>query len=477
MKFIDDFEAVIGLEVHVELKTRTKMFCPCKTDFGMNPNTQICPVCTGLPGAMPVMNRRALELAVRAGIASNCKIAGRSVMARKNYFYPDLPKAYQISQYDMPLCTDGYLDIDTEGGKKRIGITRIHMEEDAGKLLHSDNGETLIDFNRCGVPLIEVVSEPDIRSAGEARAYVQKLRSVLLYAGVSDCKMNEGSLRCDVNLSVRRRGESTMGVRTEMKNLNSFQFIAKAIECEYVRQVEILKSGGTVVQETRRFDERSRQSYSMRSKETTADYRFFSDPDLLPVVLSDEEINEIGRSLPKMPDERIKLYIEKYCLSPDDANTLTAEKDTADYFEACAEYAKYPKICAGFILSEILGIKSPEDKIDRISPHHIAILSTLMGDGEINSATAKKLIRDMWKHDFDPADKVDKEGLRLIRDEKVILEWVLEAIAENPKSAADFKKGKTSAAKSVIGKTMAKSAGRADPLMISDIVIKELNKL
>ncbi len=477
MKTVDGFEAVIGLEVHVELKTRTKMFCSCKTDFGMPPNTQICPVCTGLPGSMPMMNKKAVELAVRAGIGTNCKIANTSVMARKNYFYPDLPKAYQISQYDMPLCTNGYLDIETGSGAKRIGITRIHIEEDAGKLLHSESGETLIDFNRCGVPLIEIVSEPDIRSAEEARAYLQKLRSIMLYAGVSDCRMNEGSLRCDVNLSVRRVGESAMGTRTEMKNLNSFQFIAKAIEGEYLRQVEVIQSGGTVVQETRRYDEKLQRSFSMRHKETSADYRFFSDPDLMPVVLTNGYIDKVRCELPQMPDDRIKTYTDKYCLSSDDADILTADKTTADYFESCAEKTGYPKICAGFILSEIMGIKTPEEGIDRISPLHIAELANLTGDGEINSATAKKLIREMWQGDFDPVERVDKDGLRQIRDAGVIKSWVAEAVSENPKSVADFQKGKASASKAIIGKAMAKSGGRADPRILSDMVMQELKKL
>ena len=303
-----NYETVIGLEIHAELATKTKIYCGCKNEFGGEPNTHTCPVCTGMPGSLPVLNKAVVDYAIKAGLAMNCSITQYSKQDRKNYFYPDLPKAYQISQFDLPLCRNGYLDIETEQGAKRIGITRIHIEEDAGKLVHHSEKGTMIDCNRCGVPLIEIVSEPDIRSAEEAKAYVQKLRTVLLYAGVSDCKMNEGSLRCDVNLSVRKIGDTKLGVRTEMKNINSFQFIGKAIDYEFLRQVDVIENGGKIVQETRRFDADDGKTYSMRTKENMGDYRYFTEPDLCPIVLTDEYIDNVRSSIPMLPDERKRMY-------------------------------------------------------------------------------------------------------------------------------------------------------------------------
>ena len=335
MTLYKGYEMVIGLEVHVELKTKTKIFCNCKTDFGAEPNTHVCPVCMGMPGTLPVLNRKVVDYAIKAGLATNCTIARFSKQDRKNYFYPDLPKAYQISQYDLPLCEHGHVDIETENGAKRIGITRIHIEEDAGKLVHDDKLGTLIDCNRCGVPLIEIVSEPDIRSAEEADAYLRKLRAAILYTGVSDCKMNEGSLRCDVNLSVRKPGEP-FGTRTEMKNLNSFQFIAKAIDYEYHRQVDALESGEGVVQETRRFDANSGKTYSMRKKEDANDYRYFPDPDLPPIVITEEKLAALKAEIPMLPDERKAIYTEKFGLTAYDSEVITNELAVADYFEETA---------------------------------------------------------------------------------------------------------------------------------------------
>ena len=326
MTYYKGYEMVIGLEVHVELKTATKIFCSCPTTFGAAPNTQCCPVCMGFPGTLPVLNKKVVEYAVKAGLATNCKIANYSKEDRKNYFYPDLPKAYQISQYDLPLCEHGWLDIETEAGSKRIGITRIHIEEDAGKLVHDDVHGTMIDCNRCGVPLIEIVSEPDIRSAEEAKAYLQKLRAIILYTGISDCKMEEGSLRCDVNLSVRKVGAEAFGTRTEMKNLNSFQFIVKAIEYEYKRQVDAIEAGETVVQETRRFDTATGKTNTMRTKEDADDYRYFPDPDLPPIEMSDERIAAFAAEIPELPDARKARYIEKYGLTPYDGEILTSDR-------------------------------------------------------------------------------------------------------------------------------------------------------
>lgn len=469
----DMYEAVIGLEVHIELDTETKMFCPCKREFGAAPNSNICPVCMGLPGAMPVLNKRAVELAVRAGIAVGAKISPVSRMARKNYFYPDMPKAYQISQYDEPLCVGGDVWIGDENKKKRVGITRIHIEEDAGKLLHGD-GSTKIDHNRCGVPLIEIVSEPDIRSAEEAKAYLSKLRSLMMFAGVSQCKMNEGHLRCDVNLSVRKKGDTELGVRTEIKNLNSFQFVGKAIECEFERQVTLLAEGKAVMRETRRYDEKAQKSFRMRLKESESDYRFFDEPDIPPVAVSAETVEKIRRSLPKTAEERKRAYIEKYGVSQNDAETLTAEPSIADWYEACAENSKYPKLCAAFLLTDISGSKEGADAYTGINALRVSAVADIMGDGEINSATAKKLIRLLCREDFDPLKKVDEEDLRIIRDTEKIRKIAIEAVAEDPRSAADYKNGKKSALKAVMGRAMAKSGGRADPLLLNDALVRVL---
>ncbi len=474
MQMIKDYEMVIGLEVHVELKTETKIFCSCPTTFGAAPNTQTCPVCLGLPGTL--LNGKVVDYAVKAGLATNCTIARYSKQDRKNYFYPDLPKAYQISQYDLPLCEHGWLDIETAEGAKRIGITRIHIEEDAGKLVHDDEKGTMIDCNRCGVPLIEIVSEPDIRSAEEAKAYLQKLRAIILYTGVSDCKMNEGSLRCDVNLSVRKKGTEAFGTRTEMKNLNSFQFIVKAIEYEYKRQVEAIEAGEKIIQETRRFDANSGKTYSMRTKENANDYRYFPDPDLPPIKLTDEKIAALQAQIPRLPDARKKEYMEKYGLSAYDGEVLTTDMALADYFEQAAAETKYPKLVANMLLSEVMRLADGEDSICKILPNRMAALASLSGDGVINSATVKKLIKELWEADFDVEEKVVREGLAQVSDEAVILKWVQEAIQQNPKSVADYKKGKKAAAKAIVGKVMAVSGGKANPTVVDRLVEAQLNQ-
>ena len=474
---INNYEMVIGLEVHVELKTESKIFCSCSTAFGTEPNTQVCPVCMGFPGTLPVLNEKVVELAAKVGLATNCKIANFSKNDRKNYFYPDLPKAYQISQFDHPLCEGGYLNIETESGKKRIGITRIHIEEDAGKLIHDPEKGTMIDGNRCGVPLIEIVSEPDIRSAEEAKAYLQKLRTVILYTGASDCKMNEGSLRCDVNLSVRKIGETKLGVRTEMKNLNSFQFIGKAIEYEYKRQVEAIERGEKIIQETRRFDANSGKTYSMRTKENMSDYRYFPEPDLLPIELSDSWIEELNKTIPMLPDERKEMYTEKYNLSAYDGEVLTSDMAMADYFEVAASKTKHPKLVANMLQSEIMAMTETDGFACNISPSHMAALADMAGSETINSATVKKLIKRMWENDFDPVEAVEKENLAQVNDEAVILSWVKAAIELNPKSVADYKKGKKTAAKAIIGKAMAVSAGKANPILVQKLVESELDKI
>ena len=476
MTLYKGYEMVIGLEVHVELKTKTKIFCSCPTTFGAEPNTQCCPVCMGYPGTLPVLNKKVVEYAVKAGLATNCKIANYSKEDRKNYFYPDLPKAYQISQYDLPLCEHGWLDVETEEGAKRIGITRIHIEEDAGKLVHDDKHGTMIDCNRCGVPLIEIVSEPDIRSAEEAKAYLQKLRAIILYTGVSDCKMQEGSLRCDVNLSVRKAGEEKFGTRTEMKNLNSFQFIVKAIEYEYKRQVDAIEAGEAIVQETRRFDPATGKTYTMRSKENANDYRYFPDPDLPPIELSEAAIKALGDEIPELPDARKKVYMEKYGLTAYDGEVLTSDKAMADYFEKAAATTKHPKLAANLLISEFMRLIESESFSCPVSPENLGELATLVGDDVINSSTAKKLIKEMFETNASPKQIVEEKGLAQINDEVLLGRLVAEAVAANPQVVADVKRGKPAAAKSIVGVVMGKTAGKGNPVIINRLLEEELKK-
>ena len=387
-KMIDGYEMVIGLEVHVELKTRTKIFCSCSTAFGAEPNTQCCPVCMGYPGTLPVLNKQVVHYAVLAGLATDCTIARYSKQDRKNYFYPDLPKAYQISQYDLPLCVDGHLTIETEAGEKRIGITRIHIEEDAGKLVHDPEKGTLIDCNRCGVPLIEIVSEPDIRTPQEAAAYLRKLKAVIAYTGVSDCRMQEGSLRCDVNLSIHKPGEP-FGTRTEMKNLNSFVSVQRAIEEEYRRQVEAVKKGEVIVQETRRFDQSTGKTSSMRRKENANDYRYFPDPDLAPIVMDDDLVKQWGAELPQLPDARKAIYMADFGLTSYAAEQLVSSKYLADYFETAAQGCKAVKTLGNLMITEVFRLLDGEDALIPIAPEHLARIAELADSDVINGGAAK----------------------------------------------------------------------------------------
>ena len=473
---IANYEMVIGLEVHVELKTATKIFCGCSTKFGAAPNTQCCPVCTGMPGSLPVLNGKVVEYAVKAGLATGCKIATYSKQDRKNYFYPDLPKAYQISQYDLPLCSEGHLDIETETGKKRIGITRIHIEEDAGKLVHQEGKGTFIDCNRCGVPLIEIVSEPDMRSAEEAKAYLQKLRAIILYTGVSDCKMNEGSLRCDVNLSIRKKGSDKLGTRTEMKNLNSFQNVVKAIEYEYARQVSVLEEGGEVIQETRRFDMNTGKTSSMRSKENADDYRYFPDPDLVPIVVSPEFLEEIRKSIPMLPDQRKASYQEKYGLSSLAAETLVTRKDIADYFETVAGETEYPLLAANLVSGEVARL-CPEEQAVPVAPEHIAVLSDLLGQGKINGGTCKKVIAQLFREDGDPMKIIEAQGLQQISDPQVLRPMAEEVLRQSQKVVQDYQGGNKNAFHALVGQMMKKTQGKGNPQVIGQVLSELLEQL
>lgn len=466
----NQYEAIIGLEVHVELATATKVFCACKTDFGAPPNTQCCPVCMGLPGALPVLNEKAVRYAVLAGLATGCRIARVSYHDRKNYFYPDLPKAYQISQDDRPLCADGFLEIDTPNGKKRVGISRIHLEEDAGKLIHDRADGTRIDFNRCGVPLIEIVSAPDLRSADEAKAYLKKLRSVMRDLGVSDCRMNEGSLRCDVNLSVRRVGETAFGTRTEMKNLNSFAFVGKAIDYEFRRQAALLEADGTVEQETRRFDPATGKTETMRKKENANDYRYFREPDLPPIVIDENTLDALRASLPELSDARRARYVKDFGLSDYDSGILAADSRLSAYFEAAAAETAHVEVLSHLIISDLLRLCDAEEFSCPMPPAHLGSLAQLLGDGKINRATAKKLLPELLSGKDAPEDLVRERELWQITDTDSLRALTREAMLRCPAAKADYQAGKRRAASVIVGAVMAASGGRADPVPLSEIV-------
>lgn len=458
-----EFEMVIGLEVHVELKTQTKIFCSCSTEFGGEPNSNCCPVCMGLPGALPVLNQEVVNYAIGAGLATNCKITREGRQDRKHYFYPDSPTSYQISQGDLPLCYNGHLDIEVKGASRRIGITRIHIEEDAGKLVHREEGGTLVDFNRCGVPLIEIVSEPDFRSAEEVKAYLQKLRAIMMYIDISDCKMNEGSFRCDVNLSIREKGTEKFGTRTEMKNLNSFQSIMRAIEYEYQRQVKVMEEGGTILQETRKYDQDSGKTFSMRKKEDAHDYRYTPDPDLMTIVIDEEKIKTIKDALPELPDERKVIYINEYGLNSYDAEQLISSKEVANYFEEAAKTSKNTKILANLLISEIFRLVPAEEFEIPFSPVYLSELVNLIEDGKINISTSKKIIEEMWNTSKSPMEIVKEKDLEQINDLDTLSNIIDEVVASNEKIVNDYKSGKEKALQSIIGKIMGKTRGKANP--------------
>jgi aspartyl-tRNA(Asn)/glutamyl-tRNA(Gln) amidotransferase subunit B len=475
-----EYEVVIGLEVHAELSTNTKIYCGCSTEFGADPNTHCCPICTGMPGTLPVLNEKVVEYAVKAGLATNCEIAKFSKQDRKNYFYPDLPKAYQTSQYDLPLCEHGHLDVNVDGKKTTIGITRIHIEEDAGKLIHDAyTGGTLVDMNRCAVPLIEIVSEPDIRSAKEAVAYMQTLKGILEYLEVCDCKMQEGSLRCDVNLSVRPVGQKEFGTRTETKNLNSFKAIENSIEFEIKRQIEELENGGVIYQETRRFDDAKGIGYAMRSKEDAHDYRYFPEPDLAPIVLSAEYVENIKNNLPEMPHIKKERYMKEYDLSEYDAELLTSSKYTAAYFEKAEAICKNAKAVSNWIMGDFAKmLNEAEQTIDQsnITEENLAELIMLIDKGTISSAIAKKVFIEMFETGKNAKVIVEEKGLVQNSDEGAIKEIVEKIVAANPQSVEDYKAGKDRAIGFLVGQVMKESKGKANPGIVNKLLLEMLSK-
>lgn len=476
-----DYEIVMGLEVHAELSTKTKIFCSCPTEFGGEPNTHCCPICMAMPGTLPVLNEKVVEYAVKAGLATNCEISRDSKNDRKNYFYPDLPKAYQISQFDKPLCEHGYVEIeDDEGNKKKIGLTRIHIEEDAGKLNHNEFGQgSLVDLNRAGVPLIEIVSEPDLRSSKEAEQYLRKIKSILEYIEVSDCKMQEGSLRADVNVSVRKKGTTEFGTRTEMKNMNSFRSIVRAIEYEAARQIDLIEEGGNVEQTTLRWDDVSGKTFQMRDKEDAEDYRYFPDPDLVAIRLSEEYIENVKNSLPELPESRRARYVGEFGLSEKDANLLTASKYLSDLFEGAQSKCGNAKAVANWILSDISRIiNEKEMEPDQIpfGSTELAKVVELIEKGTISSAIAKKVITELFENPRDPEVIIKENGWIQISDEGAIKEVVLKIISENPQSVADYKGGKDKAIGFLVGQAMKETKGKANPGMLNKMFVEELNK-
>ena len=473
-----NYETVIGLEVHVELATKTKIFCSCSTAFGGAPNTHTCPVCTGMPGSLPVLNRQVVEYAMAVGLATNCDITRYGKFDRKNYFYPDNPQNYQISQLYLPICRNGHVDIETSAGKKSIGIHEIHMEEDAGKLIHDEWEDcSLVDYNRSGVPLIEIVSEPDMRSADEVIAYLEKLRLIIQYLGASDCKLQEGSMRADVNLSVREVGAEKFGTRTEMKNLNSFKAIARAIEGEKARQIELIEEGKAVIQETRRWDDNKEYSYAMRSKEDAQDYRYFPEPDLVPVVISEEWLEEVRSRQPELRDEKMARYRREYDIPDYDIEILTGSKHMADLFEETIAICSKPKEVSNWLMVETMRLlkeKNQEPEDISFSPEHLAALIGLIGDGKINRTTAKEVFEVIFAEDVDPVAYVEEKGLGMVSDDGALREVVENVIRENPQSVEDYHAGKKKAIGFLVGQTMKAMHGKADPAKINKLLAELL---
>ena len=477
---VKQYETVIGLEVHVELATRTKIFCGCSTAFGGAPNTHTCPVCTGMPGSLPVLNKQVVEYAAAVGLATGCEITRLCKFDRKNYFYPDNPQNYQISQLYLPICRNGKVEIETAAGRKSIGIHEIHMEEDAGKLIHDEWEDiSLVDYNRSGVPLIEIVSEPDMRSADEVIAYLEKLRLIIQYLGASDCKLQEGSMRADVNLSVREAGSETFGTRTEMKNLNSFKAIARAIEGERERQIERLEMGKAVLQETRRWDDNKETSFAMRSKEDAKDYRYFPDPDLPPVFIDDAWLERIRASLPEFRTEKMARYLEEYQIPDYDIEILTSSKHLADLFEETTALCGQPKKVSNWLMGETLRLMKErgEDAEDlRFSPSHLAELIEMTESRQINGSAAKEIFEAMYDRDVQPREYAEEKGLLMVKDEGLLAETVEKVLADNPASVADYLGGKEKAIGFLVGQTMKAMQGKADPAAANQLLKQRLQE-
>lgn len=472
------YETVIGLEVHVELHTKSKIFCGCSTEFGAPPNSHTCPVCLGHPGVLPVLNRQAVDYAMKAAMALNCEIADVSKFDRKNYFYPDSPKAYQISQYDQPIGENGYIDIEVDGKTKRIGITRLHLEEDAGKLTHIDGGyASLVDFNRVGTPLVEIVSEPDISSPEEARAYLEKLRAIMQYCDVSDVKMEEGSMRCDANISLRPVGQKELGTRAELKNMNSFRGVQRGLEYEQYRQAEILDEGGEVVQETRRWDETQGKTFSMRGKEEAHDYRYFPDPDLVTLYIDQAWKDRIRASIPELPDARKARYTEQFGLPSYDAEVITSSKALADLFESSLEFTKDAKSVSNWIMGDLLGYlntNGQELSDVKLTGQGLGEMIGLIEKGTISSKIAKTVFKEMLQSGKLPQQIVEEQGLVQISDEGAILAIVNEVIADNPASVEDYKAGKEKAIGFLVGQVMKRSKGKANPGLVNKLLVDVL---
>ncbi|RTZ58443.1 MAG: Asp-tRNA(Asn)/Glu-tRNA(Gln) amidotransferase GatCAB subunit B [Gammaproteobacteria bacterium] len=467
-----DWEAVIGLEIHVQMKTDTKMFCACKVEFGAEPNTNVCPVCLGMPGALPVINKKAVEYGIRAGLALNCKIHNLSVFARKHYFYPDLPKGYQISQYELPLATNGYLNIElSDGTTKRVRIRRLHLEEDAGKNIH-EGKKTFVDLNRAGTPLMEIVTEPDINSPEEARVFLETLRNVMRYIGVSDADMEKGQLRCDINISIRPKGSDKLGTRVEIKNVNSFRFVQKALEYEIERQIKVKEKGGEIVQETRTFDPSTGKTYTMRTKEEAEDYRYFPDPDLLPLKVSDEWINRVRETMPELPHQRLERYLN-LGLDKKVAKPLVDHKEYGDYFEEVLKLYDDPKAVANWVLNDLLGnlrdFEIPWEK-NPVTPEKLAELLKLIKDGTISVKIAKGLLKEMIQTGRTAKQLVEEKGLKQITDEGTIKQIVEEVLKENPDAVQKYKSGQTKVMGFLVGQVMRKTKGKANPQLVNKIL-------
>jgi aspartyl-tRNA(Asn)/glutamyl-tRNA(Gln) amidotransferase subunit B len=480
---VNDWEPVIGLEIHAQLQTRTKIFCGCSTAFGAAPNSQVCPVCLGLPGALPVLNRQAVDYAIKAGLALGCAVQPDSIFARKNYFYPDLPKGYQISQYERPLALGGGLDITVDGATKRVGLTRIHMEEDAGKSLHEgfadSDRRTYIDYNRSGVPLIEIVSEPDLRSAAEAAEFFERLHDILVWIGVNDGNMEEGSLRCDANVSVRPRGEAKFGTRAEVKNLNSFRYVEKAVEFEIERQIALLERGGTVVQETRLFDSGAGRTHSMRSKEEAHDYRYFPEPDLAPLIVDDARIARVRATMPELPEARRRRFVEQYAIPEYDAGVLTQSSGLADYFEAVAAAAGNPKAASNWVMGELLRTMNERGHDPATQPlqaDRLAGLIRLVDNGTISSSIAKDVFGKMYESGRSSDEIVRAEGLAQIGDESALLDIIHGVISANSDAVAQYRAGKMQTFGFLVGQVMKGSKGKANPKLANELLKRELGR-